>query len=85
MSTIDVQEFHLRIRSEETGARPRLRARSLEKKLDSYVKLMSVNSASGYGAKRRAHDPDYEHAPLKKNSIPIVACKCSQIGLGQGF
>jgi hypothetical protein len=29
---------------------------------------MSKNSTSGYGAKRRAHDPDYERAPLKKKT-----------------
>jgi hypothetical protein len=27
---------------------------------------MSMNSASGYGAKRRAHDPDYEHVENAK-------------------
>jgi hypothetical protein len=27
---------------------------------------MSMNSTSGYGAKRRAHDPDYEHVENAK-------------------
>ena len=27
---------------------------------------MYMNSASGYGAKRRAHDPDYEHVENAK-------------------